>query len=146
MKTTPLWLALLCATPLLQAEGMPPRPGPGQGGEREMQRMGAPPAERMLAALTEVLGLTEGQTGQVAALMREQQEARRASHETQRRQMEAARTQHQQQLERLLDERQVALYRAFMRGLEMGRPPHDQGMPPPPQGAGRPPRDGAGPW
>jgi len=139
MKRLPLMIALLCTAPLLHAEGMYPPEAPPQDRGRGMERMGPPPEERLLSALTEVLGLSEAQAKEVSTLLRDDRETRRQE-------MEMARRGRQQKVEQLLDERQVALFRAFMRGFEAGRPPHAPGMPQRPSGQRPSPETGAYPW
>jgi hypothetical protein len=74
-----------------------------------------------LGVLRELLGLTPDQAAKLQTLLQRQREAHLAEREALRRQIEQRRQQELQQIEALLDSRQIPLYRAFQKGIEARR-------------------------
>jgi hypothetical protein len=124
-----LSLALLIALAAGGPAGAAEPPLPAEA--REPFRGQPPPdrAERLTGALTGLLGLNQAQSARLRSLLQDQEAAHQAEREAHQRQVRARDQATRRQVAEMLDERQRALYDAFMLGLEVGRPPHPQAGP-----------------
>ncbi len=121
MRTPILFAALLASTSLV-AQTATPGPGPeGPAITPTHVNKHAGPERDLMASLSEVLKLSSQQQYQLDAelkRLRQRHQAQRTRHH------QTMRRQHQQDLrdlERLFEPHQAELYRAFLRGLELGR-------------------------
>jgi len=131
MRTAPLLAALMLTIPLWGqspaaiAHGSAGLPPPMQRGASDQD-----PAERLLTTLSELLALSDQQKTRIRSELQHLHEEAAAEQGRHMRQMRSRHQQVLRDLERLLDPHQAELYRAFLRGLELGRPAGPPPLPP----------------
>lgn len=97
----------------IHTASLPGKPHPGLGRD-------------LVVTLTEVLNLNSGQVSRLDAELKRLHKQHREERARHHRAMRERHHRELRELEQLLEPRQTALYQAFLRGLELGRP-----MPPP---------------